>query len=808
MRLFFVILLIFNTIFFTKDLSSQEIDTTRFNALIDKENFQQSIIADYLIYKINEYRTKKGFDSLSMEPILRNVSEDHASYMAYNGELSEFQKGKKKTLGKRLQFYGGSEKAEQLIIRASISRGRDAFSYKEVGNEIFFKWYNDAKTLDIIANPAYSFYGVGGSIDEGGRRLYLTMTLSNYQIFNTGAHKRDELSLPYTKKKYGLKPYDNRACRRCERFRNIEGLHNGIYLQGNDIYFKSDKVQDLRRILKGSGDGLAIDIVLKEQFPCNGPNIIDYNRVNKGYMLKMVKAPKLFAKNTIKDRRESKRKINVKIGTLPKNLPEHYEMNLLIIQDKHVCRSITKTFINEGSIVYSDAIELLADTVIIGKSEYIPTAETANLNFRIPFERNKAQYRPEDIEPFLKKLREPDFIINNIEINAFSSVEGTDATNKSLQTRRAESIVSALKSRQQDDFVSSIKTGDNIEDFKRDVKGTEFEKMANMSISEIQNHISSNRLHKKMEPILANHRYADIKMQITYDISGKKEELFVLNRFNKSIEENDLVNALSIQKFIFRKVMKGEYSQQAVFGQEIPEKPEYAGLLMNKLWLSGLLMNKLWLEKFIKNEDINEEYCDRIDYLYNMSPDNAYIKFNWLYCKIINESFNDENKIIETQKLISELYATQLRKETIDKLNLEYQFKIIQTLDTTETPHPLLLASLDTIKAIIDVKETNWQNALKMANVFTRYGDYNFAVKMIEPYIKNKHVFEELLFTYIGLSSFSGYRMYTRNFTIACQKAAKMNKERFCSLIKDKVLSIQIFENPDVKKIYCESCTQ
>jgi hypothetical protein len=306
--------------------------------------------------------------------------------------------------------------------------------------------------------------------------------------------------------------------------------------------------------------------------------------------------------------------------------------------------------------------------------------------------------------------------------------------------------------------------------------------------------------------MLKNHRYAEITMNISYEIAGKKEEPYVLSRFNKSIRENDLTKALAIQKYIFRKVLKQEYSESAVYDQEIPDKPEYAGLLLNKLWLSGLLMNKLWLEKFLKNEDLNEDYCQKIDVLYNMAPENHFILFNHLYCRILNETFETDEKILAMQKSISGLYATPLSRSTVDRLNLEYQMKIIATLDTLDEPVPLLLASLDTIRSLVGAKETNWQNALKLSNLFLKFGDYEYALKIIEPYISQKHVFEELVFTYIGLCTYSGYRIYTNNFAIAFEKAMKLNKERLCSLIQKKNLTLQILENPKVKTIYCESC--
>jgi len=297
-------------------------------------------------------------------------------------------------------------------------------------------------------------------------------------------------------------------------------------------------------------------------------------------------------------------------------------------------------------------------------------------------------------------------------------------------------------------------------------------------------------------------------MDITYDIGGKKEQAFVLSRFNKCIKENNLTKALSIQKFIFKKVLKHEYDSLAVIGQEIPETPEFAGLLLNKLWLSGLLMNKLWLQKFINNEDISEEYCEKISKLHEMSPDNYYITYNSYYCKILHQEFTGDKSIIDFQKDVSNLYSSGLTKKVVDLLNLELQFKIIQYLDTLEVPPQLLIASLDTIRAISKLTESNWQNSLKLAYIFVGQKDYDFAARLLEPYILSDNPFDELIFSYIAICSHLPYKFGSPRFTLAMNKAKVLDSDRFCKLFKKDKLTIQALENTKVKDTYCKNCNK
>lgn len=781
-------------------------DTVKYSRILDSEDYNADLLNDLIKNAINKYRLKQKSDTLTFEALLKSAADDQANFMAETNNATYEQGGKKSTTGKRIAFYGGSNNGNELVVKMPIKKGNELYTYGKVVDDIMFKWLSDKKGIVVLNDPTYMFFGIGSALDADHKKVYVSVVFGNYSSFNAGSTRRDELSTPFTTKKYGLKKFDDKICKRCDKFRNIEDLQKAIYIKDNNLYFKYDDYKALKKLLKDPTDGLVIDVIQRAQYPCEGENIINNSLVNKGVMVKRYKASKFEKKNLVTDPKEKKKKVEVLIGPLPKDLTGEYELNLLVVIGKKVCKTISPSFNEDAGVEYSNVIELLADTVVIGESDYIPTAENSTLEFVIPFERNKSTYKPEDIEPLIKKLKEPDFIIKDLAIQAYSSIEGNDESNKVLQKNRAESIVDALKARQKDKVVSNITTGDNIEDFKRDVQGTEFANMATMTVPEAQEYIRKNNLIKKLEPILQKHRYGKLTMNITYDIAGKKEQAFVLSRFNKSVKENNLTRALSIQKFIFRKVLKKEYTGEAVTGQEIPETPEFAGLLLNKLWLSGLLMNKLWLEKYINNEEISEEFCDKITTLHNMAPENFYITYNWFYCRILHQELTGDKSIVDFQKEISGLYSTGLKKKTVDLLNMEYQFKVIQYLDTLDEPPPLLLASLDTIRAISKLTEANWQNSLKLAYIFVSQKDYEFAAKLLEPYIISDNPFDELIFSYISICSHLPYKFGSPRFVLAMNKAKELDKDRYCKLFKKDKLTIQALENTKVKELYCKTC--
>ena len=421
-------------------------------------------------------------------------------------------------------LYGGSSDGDEVILRLPVKKDKDMMTYYQVAENIAFKFLTDKKYLAYFENPKYNFIGIGAALDDGMKKIYISAILGNYHTINAGAAGNEQQNL-YSTGQLKLKPYNPKSCKFIDNYRDIEELQKGLYVKDNKIYFRYDNLKKLKKIIKSSGDGLAVDIVQKSQYSCFGQNIYDNNLVNKGTMTKRVLEKKIFRNNLLKDNKSNKNKIGILLGDLPENIGKDYELNLLVIQDKCVCRNIFRTYLDESNFHYSQKIDYVADTLTFGEHEYSPKAEKNSISFIIPFEKNKTEYEQKDIEPVLKSLNEPDFIVDKISITAYSSIEGIEDINIRLQQKRAESIVDALKKRQKSAIVSKITTSDNWEDFKKDVKKTEFEFLSKMTLEKAQEYIREYQIKNRLEPVFKDERYARIDMDITYDIDKKRREI-------------------------------------------------------------------------------------------------------------------------------------------------------------------------------------------------------------------------------------------------------------------------------------------
>lgn len=770
--------------------------------VVNTSIFHNDFLEQLVFKQINTLRMERGFDAYQQETILYKAAQTQTAYMVLvNDDTHENKDKNLRTTKDRLIDAGGSGRGTELVTKEVLKKSGMYYTYNDMAENIAFKWFNSSRYAAELYSNQYTIAAISISLSDDKRRVFVSLLLGDFLSLNEGQKHTTDLSFEITQPPFfkwrQLQQYDARTCRKIDRLENISLLQNALSVnENNEVYLEFDDARALKKFIRGRKDGLAIDIITKDQYLCGVPNKVDYSLVNRGLMLSPIYSNEFWKSNEIDGKYV--KEVKLPLGVVPSQIASSdYEVNLLLIQDQHVCKSIPKSYLSSCEGEYKQTLSILADTVTINsKFNYKPIADSTDLSFRIPFEKKKFQYKTVDIEPFLKLLNEPDFIIYELRISAFSSIEGIVDENNMLQRKRAESIIHALRYRQRDSIISEINTKPAWEQFKKDIENTQHNVLASMSMSEAQDYITKYELSKKLEPILKNHRYAQIDMKVTYDISGPKEQDFVISKFNKAIERADLPLALSIQKFIMKKIIDGKFSMSAVYNQNIPEKQNFAGLLMNKLWL-----------EMQGTKSSPENYMGRIAELNKLDRYNEYIAFNHTLCQVLYQPLKDENQIKSLQNEIDRFYYKSFTKETIDNLNMRFQFKVINAIDSLDNKEKIVDARLEKIKEIVDIKDESIQNSLRLAELFIINKDHKFAIKILENFIESPAAPEELVFTYLSLGSRFEEIMLSRKFARAAHKAYQINQTRYCQLFDGNHFSYRIFENPMIKEKFCKDCS-
>lgn len=768
--------------------------TEQSNPIIDSLN-------KYILAGLNKMRVEAKLDSLESNKKLVDVSEIQSGYMADKGEVTlDGPSGKLGTTGKRLKSKTGSTNAEELVYGIAMSKGKTTYSPKEVADQVITKWKGGKKEKVIILNPNYVYASPSARMDKDNKKAYISVVFGGYNSFNEGAKKKKELKPPFTKKQYKLKkPEDIKECKNCDKFKEWQALYEGLSVRDKKIYFKYDDLKALKKLLKADNDGFAIDIVQRAQYEKENYNIMDNNLLSKGIYMKKFFAPKLFnpKKNLVKDPKSNS--IEIVLGKFPPKITGDYELNLHIIQGGKICKVILRSYMEEGVQESSTPLEMIlaAETESACNPPFQAKAEATTLTFTIPFEKNKSTYNPDDIKPFLDALQEPDFIVDNIDIIAYSSIEGNVSANNDLQRKRAESIVSSFQKKQTKQIKPNIKTSDSWDLFQVDMEGTPYANLTKMSKEAAINEINTKPgLSNELEQYLAKQRFAKITMNVVYDIAGnEKEQKFAVSQFNKAVKNGDQKQAMKIMCFIQDNVMKKKYTEDAFAKLQIPAEGKFSNLWMNKVVYS-----------YIRNKKVaTPEHYTEMKKIATADPSNSYVTFNNLFCMVKLDDVTDKKFLDDNQKKIDALYTNKVPKNNVDALNIEFQFKSMGYYDTIPNSEANTQTLIDKIKGFYNFKEASWQNSLKLAYVFMKFKDFKFATQILEPYLNQPKVDEKLVFGYISACSMIPEKYNSKSFVTAMRKAAALNKQKYCKLFGAPFISFQALDNPSVKEDYLKA---
>lgn len=755
-----------------------------------------------IVDELNRVRIESGVDSVIFNEMLAKASAIQAEHIAEKGKADlENPSGKHKTTAKRVISVGGTKNAEELVLSVAIAKDKKNMSPKEVANAAVTKWLTGKKEPAIIKNGNYVYASPSIKLDETGKKAFISVVFGSFNTFNPGAKKRKELKVRFTKKNKKIKAPDDKSCKNCDKFKDYEGLVNGLYVENGKIFLKYDDLKSLTKLISKPGDGLAVDIVQLAQYEKPEYNIMNNNLLSKGVLTKTVGKDKLLSKNRVKPEEGKKKigKLDAQIGIIPKKLKPgmEYELNLLVVQGGKLCKTIVKSYVEQGDQDATTTLKLLLmpDSNAYFKPPFSPKADDAILNFTLPFEKNKFEYKEADMTPFLNALQEPDFIITGLYITAYSSIEGDAAANVKLQKKRSESIIQALSKLQKHGVATTIKTNDSWDLFKTSMAGTQYDTLTKMSKEDAIKEINTKPgLSAELEPYLSKQRFAEIVMEVTYDIKGAKEEKFSISKFNQAAKKKDVTLSYKIQYYIGQQVRDKKYTPEALSKLEIPVKDAK---------FSGVLNNQVVLKTMAKNNAIDEEDYGQLKKISTLDPSNNIVAYNTIFCAIkLDSTVGDSKDITAMQNKINALYKSEIPKKQVDALNIEWQFKIIDEKNTEEGSEPIIQACTEKVKSFYNLKESSWQNSLKLSYVFARFKDYKFAANLLTDFVRKDKVNEQLLFAYISYCAQVPELIKSRTFVSALQKAEKLNHERYCKLFGSPYLTFQVFDNPFVKEDY------
>ena len=569
-----------------------------------------------------------------------------------------------------------------------------------------------------------------------------------------------------------------------------------------NIFFVVNNEAWLDELLRDPDDGIAVDIISKDQYVCNGPNRFANSWASIGHLQPPVYKPELY-KSKIKARNGL---TAMRIGTIPPDMMnKELEFNLLILKNRFLCHY--NKFMNIQQVKW-DLLDmgLYMDTIVyksrMDTSKNLRSGfsqQTKQMKFIVPFEKNKSVYKPKDVKPIYDSLRLNEFEIKSLEILAYSSAEGPTERNIQLQNERGQSIVDVLQSFQDLKIKASVHASENWVEFFADIVNTPFVAMGALAKPNIKEKLKEPEIATAIEPILAKHRKAILLVEL-----GKKyasmnyppEKLVQL--FKSAVESNNVKDATELQQVIFSKIAGNKLPFEFINSVNVPERSE----------LSVLLNNQSAFRFLVDKEDLSETYKD-FKRLEQLNPQDARVKYNlcalkfrlWLQGK---EQVNP----LQFKHEIEDLKTYHIPQKLINRMLLNYHI-IMSEQYMEKHDYKNKDISLAYIYNSFKGAPMKEDDLLSLAEYFVGYMKYDWAGQMLTPYAKRIDVGEDLLFYYLNLTINNESIAKTYSYRLILLNAVNRNKARFCKMLNANSaggVSFQLLDNDLVKRISCESC--
>ncbi len=788
-----VILFFLSSLYGNAQLSQDNINFKKFNP-----QFLEQLIEK----KINEQRNSKSLKEFMLDKNLQLAAADQADHILKSGKVEHEQPNKKKSTPlERVLFYNGlhnevGENCMQVVLdtKIKIPGTNDKIilkTYQDVANVFVFAWTNAKESNQVVFNKVYFNVGTSVSFDVKSKKIIATQVYGSEPFIYPNSYKQ----LPDNDK---VEPYDKEKCADLDKNYPYlpELMSDNIYFKNGEIYFYFHDLELLKNVISSNNDAIALDIISRDQFSCKSGNRIYPSKIHNGIMLPPFNRSYLLGKNELKNSGQ----LEVSLGPIPSYVDtNNVEFTLLIIKDNCLCQTIVYNSML-GENMKSLNLGFVMDTLSVSNQ---PDAITTNLSFTIPFERNKYEYKVEDIEPFLDSISLNRYALKKIEITSYSSIEGRQKENKLLQEKRAQSILKAIKNYQLTDVETTIKTEENWDGFYTSIKGSPYEQQfAKHTKEEVLKIINADTLAFNLEPYLEDQRKAEIKLQVEkiYIETAMYSELSA--KFKQAIKIKDYSQAKVLQSLIFSGVTAGKINKNEALKISIPQFKETVLLNSNQIAFK-------WYYNDAENKDsLYKQLLKEIQIQLAIDPTNSYLIYNKTILNLLlwSEDYSLESDPKNFLKDIKSMYGSTLEPFKIHQLLLSYNIITADYYYETKKFKERDKALLEVKKMLLQ-SQLNKEQVEKISSYFIFQMRISWAIELMKPWAVKSNIDEDFLFTFLTIAIYDKKLVTEKEYAEFLTRAKELNKERFCKLFGNPNMSFQLLKDLSVKDIYCGTCS-
>ena len=785
---------------------------------------------------------------------------------------------KTKTPADRIKYFGGNMSAiaenvlkTPYLTSIKTKRGNilETYTYSQLAYSIVNGWVNSPGHFKNIITSRYNLTGVAISVDIQNKIIYACQVFGQVEL---PYNYTNYISMfPYSKENnkpdfntinsfdgisnklldhdhlWDIKHNNLSECESCDEI-FLEHLSPETFSIKNGYFvIKIENADLVKQLIRNKKDGFAVEIIEYNDYRCGNPNYyLKPSRRNgqcllNGYLLKPVYRDALTRGYKKRKKRKdinylsfiigadsipffqrsyqykvqkfTSKYFEISLGKVPKNISGYWDYNLVTIKNNQICH--VNHFSHQCDSVFVDYKK--TDFIYDTNFTYTFTPETKELNFIMSFSKNSSQIEDNDVTSFLKELNNINYIIDSVEIKAYSSVEGDSVMNNKLQIKRAKEILNILQKGQIKVIKTKINTYNSWDHFRNSIKKyPEWKYMADLDFNKLTYSVNKNK--ESLEFILKDERKAVIKVfySITIEDNLKyyiKREISHLNKlYNKAqINKDSFYTCITkLYKYTFKNCLKSKIDLNFLFNFNLPSDfTKFLPLAENYYFYNyiyrdsfNIQYNQDKIQNAWKNISSNGDKLSQI-FLYNISKINTdnLIKHKKLDIDLLQNTINN-------MSYLKNLYENnKFAKINIDKLTLNHNYlSLLHLKDKTDKDY---MPKADTLinKIYSYYKYYNKMDAnicVNLSKTALYFNINELANEIILPLKNNDTIIAyklKLNYHYYKKDTYDSY------YNALINASKYINTDIWCDIFTGKCsLPIEVFDNERLWKLFCKKC--
>jgi uncharacterized protein YkwD len=763
---------------------------------LDLKNLNYQMLETEFIERLNQMREGMSLGKLSADNILKRAAKDQADYQQSIHQLSHSQPTKdKETPQKRVFFYNGTHDhiGENCIkiplkkpFKAKYSKKElEAKTYSDAGEALFLGWKNSPGHYKNMIDPDYEMYGLGFSFDKDSSNLYCAQVFGQ-KPFVPGIEYRSPGNA------YDIRENNPNIC---EAFNTNEGrivMQNiQVIIQGDSLFLRSEKAWALTRFFTQPGDAIYFDIVQRTQFVCERHNLLHGSPIYDGKMLKPVLFKDIFKRSRIKDGKN----MFASICALPpqmKKAGQRLQLNYGIVKSGFMCQYIYPIEVPDNNL---EMLDLYPKWIYKPDLELQPDSVEGRLSFYIPFERNESALNEKSKKQLTEKLSIYKPFITSVDLQTFSSVEGSSQGNLKLQEQRASNIIALLKDYTKDAVNFNKQANENWEEFFELIEHTPWSYMKDLPREKIKEKLKSKKLLDSLDYLLRKNRTALLTIGLKARIDNQSNPYLILLAYKKSIENGDSLKSFTQQNKILEYITHYEFRRGDLLPIEIPLTRKFLPHLTNYLAVA------------IKDDELvySRQARDLAVRTYKVDENYLPVKFNCciMALRYLKDFQDTIFPIQQLEKNMNECYKLGTYDDSIIVNHMWLNYSILSVYRNWQAYHyDQIDRHLLNIKKYYPGAHISENEAVRLGLLFNLYARYDWTIDLLLPYLRNKSKSDDLLFLFIETRTKPYGDLSQQEWEKYLRKARNSDKMRFYKWIDE--VNFQLLRDDVIKKEFCE----